>query len=273
VRLALRRKGTHAHDPRTCRVIARRDRHAERNSPRGTVGDECRGSTRREFPHGRNFARRTLVVQFDGVLSREAKDKLVPLTLAKELSFAGRVEQAQSLFALYKRQSGNTSPLLVVTGNPTRYAFELLVEGFVAESADERPRARRAYLDAFTRFRAVDYKRRAVHSALRLGALLNEAELFEYADATTRHLPARSWLRQQVANLPTDIIVRGLSAARREVLQLLCRGFTVSEIAAHRQRSRKTIANTVTEVYRAFNVRNRTELLNELLRRGIIKSA
>ncbi len=203
----------------------------------------------------------------------EEYDKLVPLTLAKELSFAGRVEQAQRLFALYKRQSGETSPLLVVTGNPTRYAFELLVEGFVAESAHERPRARRAYLDAFTRFRALDYKRRAVHSALRLGALLNEAELFEYADVTTRHLPPRSWLRQQVQSLPTDIIVRGLSAARRDVLHLLCKGFTVPEIAANRGRSRKTIANTVTELYRAFNVRNRTELLNELLRRGIIKSA
>ena len=203
----------------------------------------------------------------------EEYDKLVPMTLAKELSFAGRVERAQNLLALYKRQSGGTSPLLVVTGSPTRYAFEQLVEGFVAESADERPRARRSYLEAFTKFRALDYKRRAVHSALRLGALLNEAELFEYADTTTRHLPERSWLRQQVANLPTDIIVRGLSAARRDILQLLCRGFTIPEIAAHRERSRKTIANTVTEVYRAFNVRNRTELLNELLRRGILKSA
>lgn len=203
----------------------------------------------------------------------EEYDKLVPITLAKELSFVGRVEQAQRLFALYKRQSGETSPLLAVTGNPTRYAFELLVEGFVAESAGERPRARRAYLDAFTKFRTLDYKRRAVHSALRLGALLNEAELFEYADATTRHLPPRSWLRQQVASLPTDIIVRGLSAARRDVLHLLCKGFTVPEIAAHRERSRKTIANTVTEVYRAFNVRNRAELLYELLHRGIVKPA
>jgi DNA-binding CsgD family transcriptional regulator len=200
----------------------------------------------------------------------EEYDKLVPLVLAKELSLAGRVEQAQRIFTLYREQP-ETSPLLAVTGNPTRYAFERLVEGFIAESAEERPRARRAYLDSFTRFRAIDYKRRAAHAALRLGALLNEAELFEYADRTTRHLSAQSWLRQQVENLPTDIVIRRLSAARRHVLHLLCKGLTIDEIAARRGRSPKTIANTVTEVYRAFKVRNRTELLNELLRRGIIR--
>jgi DNA-binding CsgD family transcriptional regulator len=202
----------------------------------------------------------------------EEYDKLVPLVLAEQLSLAGRVERAQSVFTAFREQAA-TSPLLAVTGNPFRYAFERLVEGFITESADERPRARRSYLDAFTKFRAIDYKRRAVHTALRLGALLNEAELFEYADFTTRHLPAGSWLRQQVQNLPTDIIVRRLSAARRDVLHLLCKGLTVPEIAASRGRSRKTIANTVTEVYRAFNVRNRAELLNELLHRGIIKPA
>jgi DNA-binding CsgD family transcriptional regulator/tetratricopeptide (TPR) repeat protein len=202
----------------------------------------------------------------------EEYDKLVPLVLADELSRAGRVEQARQIFTAYREQA-ETSPLLAVTGNPTRYAFERLVEGFIAEAAEEQSSARRCYLDAFTRFRSVSYKRRAVHSALRLGALLNNAELFGYADAVTRHLPSRSWLRQQVTNLPTDIIVRGLSPARRDVLQLLCRGFTIPEIAAARNRSRKTIANTVTEVYRSFNVRHRTELLNELLRRGIIKSA
>ena len=77
-----------------------------------------------------------------------------------------------------------------MTGNPFRYAFERLVEGFIAESADERPRARRAHLDAFTKFRAIDYKRRAVHTALRLGSLLNEAELFEFADFMMRDLTA-----------------------------------------------------------------------------------
>jgi len=202
----------------------------------------------------------------------EEYDKLVPLILAKELSLAGHVERAQRIFKLYREQS-DTSPHLVITGDPRRYAFERLVEGFIAESADERARARRAYLESFTRFRALDYTRRAVHAALRLGALLNERRLFEYADRTTRHLPSRSWLRQQVENIPTDVIVRGLSRARRDVLHLLCKGLTVDEIAAQRGRSPKTIANTVTDLYRAFNVRNRAELLRELLRRGVIKPA
>jgi DNA-binding NarL/FixJ family response regulator len=147
------------------------------------------------------------------------------------------------------------------------------VEGFIAESAGERTQAHHAYLDSFLGFRRIDYTRRAVHSALRLGWLLNEPELFDYADKTTRHLPARSWLRQQVESIPTDVVVRGLSPSRRDVLHLLCLGMTVEEIAAKRGRSPKTIANTVTVIYRAFNVRNRAELLTELLRRGVIKPA
>jgi DNA-binding CsgD family transcriptional regulator len=200
----------------------------------------------------------------------EEYDKFVPLILSKELAIAGRVEEAQRVFALYKRHP-ITSPLLAVTGNPTRYGFEKLVEGFIAQAADERTAAHHAYLESFVTFRRIDYKRRAVHAALRLGWLLNEPELFDYADQTTRHLPAGSWLRQQVESIPTDIIVRALQPAQRDVLQLLCTGMTVEEIAASRKRSPKTIANTVTAVYRAFNVRNRAELLNELLRRGIIK--
>jgi DNA-binding CsgD family transcriptional regulator len=200
----------------------------------------------------------------------EEYDKLVPLILAKELSLAGFVERAQRIFAVYREHSA-TSPLLVITGDPRRQAFERLVEGFVAEAAEERARARRAYLDAFTGFRKIDYRRRAVHAALRLGAILNEPRMFEYADTSTRHLPARSWLRQQIESIPTDIIVRKLSGGRREVLHLLCQGLTVEEIAVQRHRSPKTIANAVTEIYRAFNVRNRAELLIELLRRGIIK--
>ncbi|MDB5073471.1 MAG: Bacterial regulatory protein luxR family [Candidatus Eremiobacteraeota bacterium] len=202
----------------------------------------------------------------------ENYDKFVPLILAKELALAGRVEEAHNVYDTYKAHP-LTSPLLAVTGDPTRHGFEKLIEGFLAEGSGKRTDAHHAYLDSFLTFRRIDYKRRAVHAALRLGWLLNEPELFDYADKTTRHLPARSWLRQQIESMPTDVIVRSLSPSRRDVLQLLCLGMTVEEIATRRGRSSKTIANTVTVIYRAFNVRNRAELLTELLRRGIIKPA
>jgi len=196
----------------------------------------------------------------------------VPLLLAKELSVSGRAEQAQKLFTLYRQQS-ETSPLLAVTGDPRLRAFERLVEGHIAEASDKRIRARHAYRDALSSFRSLGYKRRAVHAALRLGWLLNELHLFEYARETTRHLPPQSWLRLQVDRLPTDLILRSLRPSQRDVLRLLCRGRTISEIAEARGRSSKTIKNTVTEIYRAFRVRNRTELINEFLRRGIIQTA
>jgi DNA-binding CsgD family transcriptional regulator len=202
----------------------------------------------------------------------EEYDKLVPIVLSKELAVAGRVDEARKVFATYEHNAVS-SPLLAITGDPTRYAFEKLIQGIVAEASDERTRAHHAYRDSFVTYRRVGYKRRAVHAALRLGWLLNEPELFDYADKTTRHLPARSWLRQQVETIPTDVIVRGLQPAQRDVLHLLCKGMTVEEIAASRNRSPKTIANTVTALFRAFSVRNRADLLHELLRRGVIKPA
>lgn len=202
----------------------------------------------------------------------EEYDKLVPIVLAKELAVAGRVAEAHNILATYE-QNAVTSPMLAITGDPTRYGFEKLIQGIVAEAADQRTHAHHAYRDSFVTYRRVGYKRRAVHAALRLGWLLNEPELFDYADKTTRHLPARSWLRQQVESIPTDVVVRGLQPAQRDVLHLLCAGMTVEEIAASRKRSPKTIANTVTAIFRAFNVRNRADLLHELLRRGVIKLA
>ncbi len=97
--------------------------------------------------------------------------------------------------------------------------------------------------------------------------------MFDYADEATRHLPEKSWLRQQVEMFPTDVVLRSLRPAQRDVLELLCTGRTTKEIAEMRHRNVGTVKNTVTDIFRAFRVRNRTELLNELLRRGLIKSA
>jgi DNA-binding CsgD family transcriptional regulator/tetratricopeptide (TPR) repeat protein len=198
-------------------------------------------------------------------------DKLVPLLLAKELTISGRLEEAHKVYDIYKHQSA-TSPLLAVTGDPRLRAFERLVEGHMAEARRSKVGAHHAYLDAFVSLRKVGYKRRAVHAALRLGWLLNERHLFEYADETTRHLPEQSWLRRQVQKMPTDVVLLSLTPTQRDVLDLLCAGKTVEEIARTRDRSVKTIHATVTAIYKAFRVRNRTELLNELLTRRILQS-
>lgn len=202
----------------------------------------------------------------------EDYDKLVPLVLAKELALVGRMEEARRVFVLYKERP-LTSPLLAMTGDPTRYANEKLIEGLIAEGSSERAEAHRAYLESFLMFRRMDYNWRAVHAALRLGWLRNERAMFEYADEATRHLPERSWLRQQVARVPTDIVLRGLQPAQRDVLKLLCAGKTTDEIAQERGVSPGHVKNIVSNIYKAFRVRNRAELLSELLRRGVLKPA
>jgi DNA-binding CsgD family transcriptional regulator len=204
--------------------------------------------------------------------SLQGDDRLVSLILAKQLALSGRVAQAKKLHAIYREHS-QTSPLLAVTGDPRQRAYEKLVEGEIAEADGQKAPARRAYLDALAGYRKIGYTRRAVHAALHLGWLLNEADLFAYADEVTRHLPQRSWLRQQVQRAPTDQIIKSLRPAQRDVLHLLCVGKSIEEVAENRARSIKTIEATMTEIYKAFNVRSRVELLHELLRRGILKPA
>ncbi|MEA2665767.1 MAG: Bacterial regulatory protein luxR family [Candidatus Eremiobacteraeota bacterium] len=199
-------------------------------------------------------------------------DKLVPLVLAMELCLAGRVEDARGVFLLY-RSFPFDSPLLAMTGDPTRYANEKLIEGVLAEASDNRTAAHRSYLESFVTFRRIGYERRAVHAALRLGWLRNESAMFEYAAEATRHLPERSWLRQQSARVPTDIVLRGLQPAQRDVLKLLCAGRMIDEIAQERGVTSGHVKNTVSDIYKAFRVRNRAELLSELLRRGVLKPA
>lgn len=202
----------------------------------------------------------------------EDYDRLVPLILAKELALVGRTDEARRVFALYKERP-LTSPLFAMTGDPTRYANEKLIEGLIAEGSDERAHAHRAYLESFLMFRRIGFTWRAVHAALRLGWLRNERTMFDYADQATCHLPAQSWLRQQVARVPTDMVLRSLQPAQRDVLQLLCTGKMTDEIAAARGVSAGHVKNTVSDIYKAFRVRNRAELLSELLKRGVLKPA
>ncbi len=73
---------------------------------------------------------------------------MVPTVLSKELAVAGRVAEARNVFATYE-QNAVTSPLLAITGDPTRFAFEKLIQGIVAEASDDRTLAHHAYRDSF----------------------------------------------------------------------------------------------------------------------------
>ena len=65
-------------------------------------------------------------------------------------------------------------------------------------------------------------------------------------------------------------MVAELTQGERAVLEMMCEGKSTAEIADARNRSKQTIRNTVSRILAAFQVADRSALLRECLRRGII---
>jgi DNA-binding NarL/FixJ family response regulator len=69
-----------------------------------------------------------------------------------------------------------------------------------------------------------------------------------------------------IAPRPDIELAASLSAAERDVVRALVEGRTYAEIAAHRRRSKRTIANQLASIFRKLRVRGRGELVGKLVR-------
>jgi DNA-binding CsgD family transcriptional regulator len=69
-----------------------------------------------------------------------------------------------------------------------------------------------------------------------------------------------------IAQRPDRELAPSLSAAERDVLRALIEGRTHAEIAARRRRSKRTVANQLSSIFRKLRVRGRAELVGKLVR-------
>jgi len=72
----------------------------------------------------------------------------------------------------------------------------------------------------------------------------------------------RSWIAREISSAPVRKATEELvSNAQRQVLRLVLTGKRNTEIAAELGRSPNTVRNHIAEIFKAYNVRSRSELI------------
>jgi DNA-binding CsgD family transcriptional regulator/tetratricopeptide (TPR) repeat protein len=202
----------------------------------------------------------------------QGDDKLIPLSVAEEVAYCGDVMGARNLL---KRYDAAESPAgtTALANDPRLRASRTFVDAVVADAAGERQQAHHLYRQAFQTFKRVGYHRRALLAALRIGEITGQTYLLDYVDRTLRKMSDHSPLRVRARRhnpLLKDPVVAELSHTERTVLEMVCEGKSTVEIAEARGRSTQTVRNTVSRILNAFAVADRSALVRECVRRGII---
>ncbi|HEY0381109.1 MAG TPA: LuxR C-terminal-related transcriptional regulator [Candidatus Elarobacter sp.] len=202
----------------------------------------------------------------------QGDNQLIPISVAEEIAYCGDVVGARSLLKRYDAQEA-PSGVTALAHDPRLTAARSFVDGVVADAAGDRQQAHHHYRESFQIFKKVGYERRALLAALRIGEITGQTYLLDYVDRTLRkvsdHSPLRARARRHNPALK-DPVVAELSSIERTVLEMMCEGKSTAEIAEARGRSKQTIRNTVSRILTAFGVADRSALLRECLRRGII---
>ncbi|MDP9106375.1 MAG: LuxR C-terminal-related transcriptional regulator [Candidatus Eremiobacteraeota bacterium] len=198
--------------------------------------------------------------------------QLIPLSVAEEIAHCGDVIGARMLLKRHDALGAPSADTALVN-DPRLKASRSFVDGVVADAAGDRQQAHHHYRVAFQTFKRVGYERRALLAALRIGEITGQTYLLDYVDRTLRKVSDHSPLRERARRhnpLLEDSVVAELSRIERTVLEMVCEGKSTAEIAGMRGRSKQTIRNTVSRILTAFDVADRSALLRECLRRGII---
>ena len=206
------------------------------------------------------------------VTTLQGDHQLIPLSVAEEVAYCGDVVGARTLLKRYDAQTA-PSGATALANDPRLKASRSFVDGVVADAAGDRQQAHHHYRGAFQIFKRVGYERRALLAALRIGEISGQTYLLDYVDRTLRKISDHSPLRERARRhnpALQDPVVAELSSIERTVLEMVCEGKSTAEIAEARGRSTQTIRNTVSRVLTAFGVADRSALLRECLRRGII---
>jgi len=198
--------------------------------------------------------------------------QLISLSVAEEIAYCGDVVGARALLKRHDAQESR-SGATALANDPRLQGARSFVDGVVADAASDRQQAHHHYRRAFQVFKRLGYERRALLAALRIGEITGQTYLLDYVDRTLRkvsdHSPLRERARRHNPRLK-DPVVAELSRTEQTVLEMVCEGKSTAEIADMRGRSKQTIRNTVSRILTAFEVADRSALLRECLRRGII---
>jgi DNA-binding CsgD family transcriptional regulator len=195
-----------------------------------------------------------------------AEDFGLPLALAEEIAQGTSPLEASAVLTFHREV---IAPCVARTKDEAQLAAaDALVQGLIDDASGRRSRALGHYRNAFARYDAMGYQRRAAIAAYRIALLDGSAEHRRYVQRVVTGLHPEFWLSERLASFGVQDV--RLSERQVAVLRLLAAGKSNKEIASERGGSWYTARNVVRELITIFGVRSRSELVRVAIARGIL---
>jgi DNA-binding CsgD family transcriptional regulator len=197
------------------------------------------------------------------------EERIGLLLLAEVLTVTDPVA-ARATLDVYDALPAYIDPGNVISTDPRLKALEDYTRGLVF-GISERPAAAKACLkSAADRFAACGHLWRSARALIALDAMTPGTGHLDAARAIVReHFPQSFLARRVAAAASTDLVVRGLTPAQRDVLALLLQGLNAREIAAHTGRAYNTVRVHIDRLREAFKASSIHALVVDCHRRGI----
>jgi len=186
-------------------------------------------------------------------------DARIGLLLLAELFVSIDPAKAAYYQARFSENEDVKAPNLHLKGDPRLAALAQYSEGVVDLSSGHRRVGVESLKKALETFRKHGYDWRAGRCALRLYEVTRDEAYMNLAHEHLRNYMS-SWLGDEYRGLLSASPVR-LPPMQQRVLEALCSGLTVPQIAQKFGRSQHTIRNHIKPVFKAYGVNNRTALI------------
>jgi DNA-binding CsgD family transcriptional regulator len=196
-------------------------------------------------------------------------EERVALILAAELLAPLDKGKASSYLAKFNELRDAISPQLHMRYDRRLAAQADYAAGIVQSALGNRQAALTAYRRSWSVYHTIGYAWRAGRCALRLFEMTNDAQWRTNAEEELRRY-AGSWLYDELRSLRTPGDLPKLTRAQKHVFDLIIEGKSNEDISQITGRSTYTIQNHVNAVLRAFDVPNRSILISEAIKRGLV---
>ena len=190
-------------------------------------------------------------------------DDRTPLLVLAQLT--AHVDPAAAVTYLTKFRTLQTIGMAVtLSADPRLNAFMSLSAGIARAGLGDVEEAERLLQDAWSVFEAYGYEWRAALAAHHLFKITGARKWHEIAKTRIRSYP-NSWL-SRIFHKNDELIDNAprLTPAQRQVFEALCEGASTLAIAKRLGRSPHTVRNHISDIFEAFGVRSRAELLARL---------
>ena len=201
------------------------------------------------------------------------EERIGLLLLAEVLTVTDPVA-AKNTLDIYDALPAYIDPGNVISTDPRLGALEDNARGLVLRGCEKPVEAKACLQSAADRFAACGHLWRSVVALIALDSMSAGAEHMDAARAIVmEHFPASFLARQVTTAASSDLIVRSLTPAQRDVLALLLQGLNARDIATHTGRAYNTVRVHIDRLREAFKASSIHALVVECHRRGIVLPA